>query len=263
MQNVDIKIHGDIATVLLDRPARRNALNPQLLQDLSTAFSDVHQERRVGSVVAEPAKGTTSARGWTFRFCPISRRCPARDALPEWLTAWRHLTELYEQMLRFPKPIIAAVSNGAAAGAGLGLALAADLDHSLVAREFRGIGSQTRSRWWCNGRIAVVPIRWCNRSTHASDGAADRRQRGPPAWICLPPVASDQIWVAAAELAGHGTRAPREAVQATKRLLNEGIGEALLTQLAAGTADSATACTTDSATEGIRSFLDGREPDWP
>ena len=34
-------------------------------------------------------------------------------------------------------------------------------------------------------------------------------------------------------------------------------------RLAAGTADSATACTTDAATEGIRSFLEGREPNWP
>jgi enoyl-CoA hydratase/carnithine racemase len=59
------------------------------------------------------------------------------------------------------------------------------------------------------------------------------------------------------------TQAPREAVQATKRLLNEGIGETLLTQLAAGAADSATACTTESATEGIRAFLEGRDPSWP
>jgi enoyl-CoA hydratase/carnithine racemase len=69
--------------------------------------------------------------------------------------------------------------------------------------------------------------------------------------------------VAATELAQQCTEAPREAVQATKRLLNEGIGETLLSQLSAGAADSATACTTESATEGIKSFLERREPDWP
>ena len=81
--------------------------------------------------------------------------------------------------------------------------------------------------------------------------------------MCQPPVASDQIWVAASQLARQCTDAPREAVQATKRLLNESIGEALLTQLSAAAADSATACTTASATEGIKSFLEDRQPNWP
>ena len=81
--------------------------------------------------------------------------------------------------------------------------------------------------------------------------------------MCPPPVTPEQIWVAASELANQCSQAPREAVQATKRVLNEGIGETLLTQLSAGAADSATACTTESASEGIRAFLERREPKWP
>ncbi len=135
VQNVDIKIHGNVATILLDRPARRNALNPQLLQDLSTAFSDVHQERRVGSVVLS-GKGDHFCSGMDLQVLSEIAEMPQADALPEWLTAWRHLTELYEQMLRFPKPIIAAV-DGAAVGAGLGLALAADLIIPSFARVSR------------------------------------------------------------------------------------------------------------------------------
>jgi enoyl-CoA hydratase/carnithine racemase len=81
--------------------------------------------------------------------------------------------------------------------------------------------------------------------------------------MCGKPVVPEQVWVAAGELAGHCALAPREAVQATKRLLNEGIGEALLTQLSAGAADSATACTTESASEGIRAYLENRDPRWP
>jgi enoyl-CoA hydratase/carnithine racemase len=81
--------------------------------------------------------------------------------------------------------------------------------------------------------------------------------------MCLEPVAPQQIWVAASDLATRCGSGPRESIQATKRLLNENIGETLMTQLAAGAADSATACTTKSASEGIKSFLQHREPNWP
>lgn len=47
MQYVDVKVHGNIATILMDRASVRNALNPQMIEDLSTALSDVHQEKRV------------------------------------------------------------------------------------------------------------------------------------------------------------------------------------------------------------------------
>ncbi|MCG8652629.1 MAG: enoyl-CoA hydratase-related protein, partial [Pirellulales bacterium] len=81
--------------------------------------------------------------------------------------------------------------------------------------------------------------------------------------LCLDPVAPDQIWVAACERASQCGSGPKEAIQATKRLLNESIGETLMTQLAAGAADSATACTTESAAEGIAAFLQRRAPQWP
>jgi methylglutaconyl-CoA hydratase len=45
-----------------------------------------------------------------------------------------------------------------------------------------------------------------------------------------------------------------------KQLLNETVGENLLTQLAIGAAQVATARTTDTAREGIQAFLDKREP---
>jgi methylglutaconyl-CoA hydratase len=53
-----------------------------------------------------------------------------------------------------------------------------------------------------------------------------------------------------------------EAIQLTKRLLNETIGEHLATLLSVGAADSATARTTEAAREGLAAFLEKREPKW-
>jgi enoyl-CoA hydratase/carnithine racemase len=54
-----------------------------------------------------------------------------------------------------------------------------------------------------------------------------------------------------------------EAIQLTKRMLNETIGEQLETLLTAGAAVSATARTTEAAAEGLAAFLEKREPKFP
>ena len=261
MQYVDVKVHGNVATILMDRPAVRNALNPQLLQDLSTAFSDVHQEKRVASVVLT-GNGDHFCSGMDLNVLSEIAEMPDSEAFPEWLTAWRHLTELLEQMLRFPKPIIAAV-DGAAVGAGLGLALAADLVIPSTRASFAALAVRRGLVGGATAALLSFRFGGAIAARMLLTGQPIDASEGHRLGMCVSPVAPEQIWVAATEFAGQCSHAPREAIQATKRLLNESIGETLLTQLAAGTADSATACTTDSATEGIRSFLERREPKWP
>ena len=51
MQYVEVKIHDAVATILMERPKTCNALHPQLLEELSLAFSDVHQEKKVQAVI--------------------------------------------------------------------------------------------------------------------------------------------------------------------------------------------------------------------
>ena len=261
VQYVDVKVHGAVATILMDRAQVRNALSPQLIEDLSTAFSDVHQEKRVGAVVLT-GSGDNFCSGIDLHVLSEITEMPDHAAFPEWLSAWRHLTELYEQMLRFPKPIVAAV-DGAALGAGFGLALAADL---IVATDRASFGAVAIRRGLVGGATAALLSFRVGGATAARMvltghpiNAAEANRLG----LCDAPVSTDQIWVAASQLAAQCAEAPREAVQATKRLLNEGIGEMLMTQLSSGAADSATACTTESAVEGIRSFIENREPTWP
>ena len=261
MQYVDVKVHGNIATILMDRPQVRNALSPQLLEDLSTAFSDCHTEKRAQAVVLT-GSGDHFCSGLDLQVLRQISQMSEVDAMPEWFSAWQRLTELLEQMLRFPKPIVAAV-DGAALGAGFGLALACDL---IVPAKQASFAAMAVRRGLVGGATAALLSFRLGGSVAARlllTGQAIDADEAYRLGMCQPPVPSEQIWVAASELARQCTHAPREAVQATKRLLNEGIGETLMSQLSAGAADSATACTTESATEGIESFLERREPKWP
>ena len=70
------------------------------------------------------------------------------------------------------------------------------------------------------------------------------------------------VWARAVEIAGQCAAGAPEAIQLTKRLLNETLGENLATQLSAGAIMTATARTTEAAEEGLAALVEGRPPEW-
>jgi len=261
VQHVEVKVHGEVATLLLDRPAVHNSLSPGLLSDLQLAFSDVHQEKRVRAVVLTGA-GESFCSGIDIKTLQEIGKLDDTDSMAQCHQYWRQWAETVEQILRFPKPIIAAV-DGAAIGAGLALALSADLIVATPRATFtaaaphRGLvggittallafraGGSLAARWTLTGEAMT-----CDQALHHG--------------LVADSVSSDQIWVAATNWAARCSVGSRQSIQATKRILNETVGEDLLSQIAAASADSATACSTEAAGEGIDAFLEKRDPRWP
>src|SRR5262249_47507651 len=75
-------------------------------------------------------------------------------------------------------------------------------------------------------------------------------------------VQNDLVLARAQKLASEIAKSAPEAIQLTKKMLNETIGEHLGTLLSAGAAASAAARTTEAAREGLAAFLEKREPKW-
>ena len=75
-------------------------------------------------------------------------------------------------------------------------------------------------------------------------------------------IADELIWAKAHDIAKEIAESAPEALQLTKRMIYENIGEQLLIQLVAGTAVSAKARTTEAAAEGLAAFLEKRPPKW-
>jgi methylglutaconyl-CoA hydratase len=71
-----------------------------------------------------------------------------------------------------------------------------------------------------------------------------------------------RLWARCAQLGEECAAGAPEAVQLSKRLLYETIGEHLSTQLNVGAAISATSRTTEAAQEGLTAFLEKRQPEW-
>jgi enoyl-CoA hydratase/carnithine racemase len=125
---IDLRIADDVATVILDNPAKLNALDETALRDLDAAYREA-QDAGVRALVL---------RGEGRAFCAgrdISLVDPRDDDVLSYLDGL--VTPLLKRMAAFPAPTFAA-AQGAALGVGLGLLIATDV---VYAAEDAKIGS--------------------------------------------------------------------------------------------------------------------------
>jgi methylglutaconyl-CoA hydratase len=254
-----IHVHESTATIILNRPEKRNALSRALLGELARAFEDLNVERHIRAVVLA-ASGPVFCAGMDLAEMLETSR--AADALERWHNDSVVYRDLLETMLRFPKPLIAAVGGPALAG-GAGLVLACDV---VVAADSATFGLPEPRRGLVAGMIApLLAFRvGGGRAGYllmsaTTVAAAEAHKMG----LFHEVVPADHLWPRANQLAGECAACAPEALLLTKRMLNETIGEHLTTLLSAGAAVSATARTTEAAAEGLAAFLEKRPPNWP
>ena len=260
MQHVDVKINAPVATLLIRRPEILGALDPILIEDLQTALGDVHQEQKVRAVILTGG-GPYFCSGLDLsvmnRIAQMGDReipdVPDPAAMAQWFTLWQSWTSLLETMLRFPKPILAAV-DGPAIGGGLGLALAADI---IIASDRATFAAAAPVHGIVGGatlallqfRLGAAAAARYGMTARTLDAAAAHR-----IGLCDQPVTSDQIWVAAQQVGDEIARSSDAAIAASKRLLNETVGETLLSNLSVAAATDASICSTPAAEQRIAKF---------
>jgi methylglutaconyl-CoA hydratase len=257
---VDVRVTGAVGTILLNRAERRNALSRAMVAELQQAFDDLHLEKRVRAVVLTGA-GTAFCSGLDVHEMHSLDGLPDQEKNQQWGDAAEAYRDLVAQMIEFPKPIIASV-NGPAVAGGAGLVLASDIVVAGAAAQF-GLPDPRR------GVVAGVvgPL------------LAFRVGAGPAARLLLTsslyPAAEayrlgiyhemcddNLLWARAVAIGEECASGAPEAVQLTKRLLYETVGEQLATQLSVGAAVSATSQTTEAAREGLAAFVEKRQPEW-
>ena len=111
-----------IATLVMNRPDRLNALNAELVAALNDALGRIAKDVSVRVVVLTGA-GRAFCAGGDLAVIGQGRETSAIRGLQLLLTSG---TQAVLTMRTMPQPVIAAV-NGPAAGAGMNLALAADM----------------------------------------------------------------------------------------------------------------------------------------
>jgi 2-(1,2-epoxy-1,2-dihydrophenyl)acetyl-CoA isomerase len=114
--------HEGIATLLMNRPDRLNALNNELAMAVNEALGRIARDPNLDVVVITGA-GRAFCAGGDLGALGKGHQTGATHGLEPLLRAGM---QMVLKMRTMPQPVIAAV-NGAAAGAGMNIALAADI----------------------------------------------------------------------------------------------------------------------------------------
>ena len=117
---IEYKVENRIATITLNRPEKRNALNDKVVMALREAFSRAELDSGVKVIVLK-AKGKVFCAGADLEYLKQLQRNSFKDNLEDSL----HLKSLLLQIYRHPKLVIAQVHGHAIAG-GCGLASVCD-----------------------------------------------------------------------------------------------------------------------------------------
>jgi 2-(1,2-epoxy-1,2-dihydrophenyl)acetyl-CoA isomerase len=131
--------HDGIATLVMNRPDRLNALNNELAMAINDALGRIAEDDAVRVVVITGA-GRAFCAGGDLGALGKGRQTGATHELEPLLRAGM---QMVLKMRTMPQPVIAAV-NGAAAGAGMNIALAADIriaaEESTFGQNFAKVG---------------------------------------------------------------------------------------------------------------------------
>ena len=246
----------DVLIITLNRPERRNALNPEMIQELTEAL-EAADRSHCGAVILTGA-GAAFCAGLDLDHLETMTAKTREQHRADSENIARVLRTLHNVQ----KPTIAAV-NGAAIAGGMGLATICDFTLSVPEAKFgytevkigfipaivssfllRQIGDKRTRDLLLTGRLIK---------------AEEAHELGLVTRI----VNEQDLMPEARKLAQCLLRNSPEAMQATKRLLNYYANHHLDAEIEAAIAANSEARATEDFKEGVRAFLEKRTPDWP
>ncbi len=255
------ELSNGVALVTLNRPEKMNAMGPRLVHELLDVLESSRHDDAVKAMVITGAgrgfcAGADVSGGADAR--RLSEKLDEADSFRRHKTApIGHYGVLFSALNDYPKPIVAAV-NGAAAGAGMSLALACDIRLASSNARFisafvhRAISPDTGSTFYLPqmiGKGRALELMYTGEPLSAADaeryGLTNRT---------LDPESLVEEAIALAEKIARG---PSLAIELTKRLVNN---QATTFDMQVEREAWGLSITSDSEDrqEGIDSFLEKR-----
>ena len=250
-----LDISGNLATITLNRPEKRNAISTQMMAELQTALDEI--ERSHVRVAIFTGAGKAFCAGMDLEMlAAIAKQSPAENHEDS-----RRIARLFRRIWSFPRPLIAAV-NGAAYAGGCGLATLCDFTLAVPEAKFgytevkigflpaivsvfltRQIGEKRYRDLLLTGRI-IEP--------------AEAKEFGLVSEV----VPAERLMERSHELADLLIAASPSSLARSKRLLISSAAASVDHDLERAILENARIRVTPDFQEGVASFLEKRKPVW-
>lgn len=250
------EIQDNVAILTMNRPERRNALNAQLNADLLSAFQQAQADETVRAVAL-----TGAGKG----FC-AGADLTAVATIPSPDDLYQRIIDSYQPLMglitTLKKPVIAAI-NGTAAGAGMALALACDLQ----------VMAHNASLMMAFSNIAFVPdagatwflirqIGYSRAYQMAIEGQHITADQCLHWGLVNKVVAVDRLLEDTLAWAHHLARRPTLALGLTKHALHFAAQNDLLATIEYEASLQKQTIASQDFQEGVMAFMQKREPDF-
>ncbi len=261
MPKVTVERHEAVLEIVLNRPEVLNAVDRETIAALADAAAEAAEDKAARAVLLRGVGSHFCAGGDIGMFGELIGLPPEerRRALYQTVDL---LHPLLIRLRHMPKPVVAVV-QGAAAGFGLSLVLAADLaiaaEDAVFACGYVHLGVSPDG-----GMTALLPaivgLKLASELTLLGERFDARRALGLGLVNRL--AASDQLAAEAEALAARLAAGPTAAYARTKALIQETLGDAFEAQLRREAENFAACAATEDFVEGVRAFLDKRGPNF-
>lgn len=255
------RVEDRVAILTMNRPQRRNALSSGMLEGLARALREAESAADVGCVVLTGAGGAFCAGGDV----KTMNEGPPAGVESEGLDAMIHRQRLSQRetagrLYEMPKPTVAAIA-GAAAGAGLSLALACDLrvasEKALLTTAFARVGfsGDYGGTFFLTQLVGSAKARELYYLSERIDAAeAERLGLVNRVW-------PENVFVEkTSELARRLASGPKVAYRYMKENLNRAVGGTLTECLDLEATHHIHTGLTEDHREAVRAFLEKAEP---
>ena len=258
-------VEDGVATVVMNRPERRNALSRDMLTAMSSVLSAVEADPAVACVVLTGAGGAFCAGGDVKGMADGTGGGSTAAAGAD-LDSRIHAQRLSQRatagkLYKMPKPTIAAIP-GAAAGAGLSLALACDLriasENAVMTTAFAKVGfsGDYGGTYFLSHLVGSAKARELYYLSDRID-MNEALRLGLVNWV----VPADQLEARTRELAHRLAKGPRVAYRYMKENINRAVTGADVDDCLdlEATHHNHTGLTEDHR-EAAKAFVEKREP---
>ena len=257
-----IEHNEGVDTVTLNRPASLNALDPALIDALNHYFQRMQRDRDTRVIVLKGA-GQNFCAGLDLKNAMVRRGGQQEPpGVTESLDSQRRIADIVMLMRRCPQPIIALV-QGAAAGGGFALALAADIRIATTSARMNcafiklGLGGCDIGTSYFLPRLVGVSV----ASELILTGRFIGAERALAVGLVSEVVAEDGLDAAAAPYVDAMMSASPVGLRLSKDCLNMAVDAGSIEQVIAIEDRNQVLCSrSDEFSEGIRAFMEKRKP---